>query len=112
MPSCSVVVHQAQATGWEVTLERQKLRAQALADELGSLIEYAARKVLGKPIFCMFRSEVDLSFRPSYVSCTDGPTYNSIAFCCCKNCTNAFMGLLSVVSQATCTINQSSPLGD
>ena len=29
-------------------MERQKLRAQALADELGSLIEYAARKVLGE----------------------------------------------------------------
>lgn len=39
---------QAQTTGWEVTLERQKLRAQALADELGSLIEYAARKCLGE----------------------------------------------------------------
>lgn len=38
-----------------MTLERQKLRAQALADELGSLIEYAARKVLGKATFCMFK---------------------------------------------------------
>ena len=39
---------QAKSTGWEVTLERQKLRAEALANEFGALIEYAARKVLGE----------------------------------------------------------------
>lgn len=39
---------QGQASGWELTLHRQKLRAQALADELGALIEQAARKVLGR----------------------------------------------------------------
>ena len=44
----SFLTVQAQATGWEVTLERQKLRAQALADEFGALIEYGARKVLGE----------------------------------------------------------------
>ena len=30
-----------------MTLERQKLRAEALANEFGALVEYAARKVLG-----------------------------------------------------------------
>ena len=46
---CQATLHvlQAQTTGWEVTLERQKLRAQALLDEFASLIEYGARKVLG-----------------------------------------------------------------
>ena len=38
---------QVHKTGWEVTVERQKLRAEALANELGALVEYAARKVLG-----------------------------------------------------------------
>ena len=41
---------QGQASGWELTLHRQKLRAQALADELGALVEQAARKVLGKSL--------------------------------------------------------------
>ncbi len=54
MPQAFPIVFQAQATGWEVTLERQKLRAQALADELGSLIEYAARKVLGETALTTF----------------------------------------------------------
>lgn len=39
---------QAKTTGWEVTLERQKLRAQALLDEFAALVEYGARKVLGE----------------------------------------------------------------
>lgn len=30
-----------------MTLERQKLRAEALANEFGALVEYAARKLLG-----------------------------------------------------------------
>ena len=38
---------QVKTTGWEVTLERQKLRAEALANEFGALVEYAARKILG-----------------------------------------------------------------
>lgn len=38
---------QAKTTGWEVTLERQKMRAEALANEFGALVEYTARKVLG-----------------------------------------------------------------
>lgn len=38
---------QVQTTGWEVTLERQKLRAEALVNEFGALVEFAARKVLG-----------------------------------------------------------------
>lgn len=38
---------QVQSSGWEVTLERQKLRAEALANEFGALVEYAARKLLG-----------------------------------------------------------------
>ena len=47
---------QAQASGWEVTLERQKLRAEALANEFGALVEWAARKVLGQPTILKFRS--------------------------------------------------------
>ncbi|KAL0054936.1 hypothetical protein WJX82_004786 [Trebouxia sp. C0006] len=53
----------AQATGWEVTLERQKLRAQALADELGSLIEYAARKVLGSHYTNVYSSWTSFRWR-------------------------------------------------
>lgn len=34
-------------SSFESTLERQKLRAQALADEIGALVEQAARKLLG-----------------------------------------------------------------
>ncbi|DBA84212.1 TPA: hypothetical protein ACH3X2_006279 [Trebouxia sp. C0005] len=52
-----------QATGWEVTLERQKLRAQALADELGSLIEYAARKVLGSHYTNVYSSWTSFRWR-------------------------------------------------
>lgn len=39
---------QGQVSDAESTLERQKLRAQALADEVGALVEQAARKILGK----------------------------------------------------------------
>lgn len=42
-----LLTSQVQSTGWEVTLERQKLRAEALANEFGALVEYAARKLLG-----------------------------------------------------------------
>lgn len=45
--NAQLVFPQVKTTGWEVTLERQKLRAEALASEFGALIEYAARKVLG-----------------------------------------------------------------
>ena len=62
MPQAFPTVFQAQATGWEVTLGRQKLRAQALADELGSLIEYAARKVLGETAFTTFNLHFQLNF--------------------------------------------------
>lgn len=53
----------AQATGWEVTLERQKLRAQAVADEFGALIEYAARKVLGSHYTNVYSSWTSFRWR-------------------------------------------------
>lgn len=53
----------AQATGWEVTLERQKLRAQALVDELASLIEYGARKVLGSHYTNVYSSWTSFRYR-------------------------------------------------
>ena len=41
---------QGQVSQAESTFERQKLRAQALADEVGALIEQAARKLLGETL--------------------------------------------------------------
>ena len=56
---------QGQVSSAESTLERQKLRAQALADEVGALIEQAARRILGKLLLslsCMILSSASLQF--------------------------------------------------
>ena len=45
---------------------------------------------------------VDLSSGPSCILCTDGPVSSSIAFCCCRNCTCAFLRKLPPASLTTC----------
>lgn len=53
----------ATTTGWEVTLQRQKLRAEALASEFGAVVEYAARRVLGSHYTNVYSSWTSFAWR-------------------------------------------------